>query len=153
MKKVKNGLQPTALNKKVKVLLTQPAYLESQDMHSQPEITNKGTNPFAPDDRKWLKHDGSKPQNESYFKHHIPGAGAGSSRKRNFIFDALTDGILLITVEIRTEFPELYNVLTETPLRYNANKAEVGMDELVDYLEVISCQLDDFRKSETNPKV
>jgi hypothetical protein len=37
-------------------------------------------------------------------------------------------------------------------LRYNANKAEVSMDELVDYLEVITYQLDDFRKSETNHK-
>ncbi len=153
MKKVKNGLHPTAGNKKVKVLLTQPAYPESQDMNRQPEITNKVANPLAPDDRKWLKHDGSKAQNESYFKHYIPGAGAGGSRKRNFIFDALTDGILLITIEIRTEFPELYNVLTETPLRFNANKAQVGTDELEDYLEVISYQLNDFRKSETNHKV
>ena len=152
MKKVKNGLHTTAGSKKVKVLLTQPSFPESQDMHSQPQITNKGTNPFAPDDRKWLKHDGSKAQNESYFRHHIPSAGAGDSRKRNFIFDALTDGILLITVEIRSEFPELYNVLTETPLRYNTNKAAVGMDELVDYLEVITCQLDDFRQSEANHK-
>ena len=152
MKKVKNGLHPTTGNKKVKSLLTQPAYPECQDLYSQPEITNKVANPFAPDDRKWLKHDGSKAQDESYFRHRIPNAGAGDSRKRNFIFDALTDGILLITVEIRTEFPELYNVLTETPLRYNTNKAVVGMDELVDYLEVITCQLDDFRKSETIPK-
>ncbi len=153
MKRVKNGLHPTAGNKKVKLLLTQPSYPDVQDMHSQPEITNKVANPFAPDDRKWLKHDGSKAQNESYFKHQIPGAGAGGSRKRNFVFDALTDGILLITIEIRTEFPELYNVLTETPLRYNANKAEVGMDELLDYLKVISYQLDDFRNSETKHKV
>ncbi|MEY3240949.1 MAG: hypothetical protein RIR11_2387 [Bacteroidota bacterium] len=156
MKRVKNGLHPVLGNKKIKILLAQPSYPESQDMHSQPQITNKGTNPLPPDDRKWLKHDGSKAQNESYFKHHIPGAGgkqnALDSRKRNFIFDALTDGILLITIEIRTEFPELYNVLTETPLRYNANKAEVSMDELVDYLEVITYQLDDFRKSETNHK-
>jgi hypothetical protein len=151
MKQVKNGSYPVVKNKKTKVLLTQPSFPESRDNHSQPEIINKVTIPFAPDDRKWLKHDGSKAQNENFFKHHIP--GSGGNQKRNFIFEALTDGILLITVEIRTEFPELYNVLTETPLRYNANKAEVGLDELVDYLEVITYQLDDFRKSETNHKV
>ena len=163
MKQLKNRPHPVVRIKKAKELLTQPSYPESQDLYSQPEITNKVANPFAPDDRKWLKHDGFKAQNESFFKHQIPGAGGNDvefepkhnaldGRKRNFIFDALTDGILLITVEIRTEFPELYNVLTETPLRFNANKAEVGMDELVDYLEVISYQLNDFRKSQANPK-
>jgi len=57
----------------------------------------------------------------------------------------LTAEIMAVTAKIQTEFPEVYKVMSETPLFLSYNEAEITTAELEEYLSEIQKQLSTFR--------
>ncbi|ASW75802.1 hypothetical protein IQ37_01930 [Chryseobacterium piperi] len=58
----------------------------------------------------------------------------------------LTKEILRITLEIQTQFPELYVLLSETPLIPSKHQEEINLNDLRQYLFSIIKQKKDFEK-------
>ncbi len=58
----------------------------------------------------------------------------------------LTDEILVITMEIRDKFPELYQFLDETPSFSSINNKGIESNSLEEYLNTIRLQLKDYKK-------
>ena len=57
----------------------------------------------------------------------------------------LTAEIMAVTAKIQTEFPEVYKVMSETPLFLSYNEAEITTAELEEYLSEIQKHLSTFR--------
>ena len=59
----------------------------------------------------------------------------------------LTADIMAVTARIQVEFPELYKLMSETPLFLSYNKVEITAAELEEYLSEIQKQLTTFRSN------
>lgn len=58
----------------------------------------------------------------------------------------LTDEILVVTMEIKGKFPELYQFLDETPSFSSINNKGIEPGNLEEYLNTIRSQLRDYKK-------
>jgi len=58
----------------------------------------------------------------------------------------LTKEILLVTMMIQKSYPELYNLLSETPLFISSAKKEIKVVDFEQYLESLKMQLNTFSK-------
>jgi len=56
--------------------------------------------------------------------------------------------IIFVTTKIQNEFPELYKLLSETPLFLSYNNGEITAGELEEYLASIKAQLYTFETNE-----
>lgn len=59
----------------------------------------------------------------------------------------LMKDILSVTEQIRRQYPELYKVLTETPLFLPSNEQEISVADFRRYLESLTAQLKTFEES------
>ncbi len=66
---------------------------------------------------------------------------------KNDKIHGLTNDILLTTMKIQKKFPELYNLLLETPLFFSQSSHIITATELKQYLSVIKMQLKTFEIS------
>ncbi|MFY7672024.1 hypothetical protein ACOSP6_13140 [Tenacibaculum sp. MEBiC06402] len=57
----------------------------------------------------------------------------------------LTDCILLVTMEIKDKFPELYQLLDETPFLISVHDKGIEAISLEEYLNTIRYQLKDYK--------
>ncbi len=58
----------------------------------------------------------------------------------------LTNEILTVTMEIGDKYPELYNLLDETPFHISIDKKGIQPNCLEEYLNTIRSQLKDYKK-------
>jgi|GEM_PF-2445061 len=63
------------------------------------------------------------------------------------IHEKLTAGILAVTLKIQTDFPEVYKVMSKTPLFLLFSKHEITTNQLGDYLIEIQGHLSTFRSN------
>jgi hypothetical protein len=59
--------------------------------------------------------------------------------------EKLTAEIMAVTAKIQTEFPEVYKLMSETPLFLSYADADITTAELKEYLSEIQKQLTTFR--------
>ncbi|TCP23615.1 hypothetical protein EV195_10885 [Tenacibaculum skagerrakense] len=59
----------------------------------------------------------------------------------------LTDCILLVTMEIKDKFPELYQLLDETPFLSSVQDKGIEAISLEEYLNTIRYQLKDYKNN------
>lgn len=58
--------------------------------------------------------------------------------------------ILATTMKIRNRFPQLYQLLEETPLFFSADKKKVSLHDFEEYLNTIQTQLKEHIRHENN---
>lgn len=64
-----------------------------------------------------------------------------------YLQNKLINEILIVTMMIQTSFPELYKLLSETPLFMSHIKKDIGVTDFEQYLESLKMQLSTFSEA------